>query len=67
LDKTERLLEGVRRGLEEAKDRERHLSGAGVGPASIPLPDRGLSNSKNGIKERVWAWSTNGAEKDHGA
>lgn len=56
MDKTDRLLENVRREIDVARDRERT-------PASVPLPERSSIKSGGGGKERVWAWSANGADK----
>lgn len=64
LDKTERLMDGLRRNIEDARDRERRPSSTGPIPASIPLPDRGSAGLKNG-KDRIWAFHTNGIDTNH--
>jgi hypothetical protein len=73
LDKTERLMDGIRRGIEEIKDRERDSlrrpTSSGMNglpePVSVPLPDRPNSGPRSAGKERVWTWTVNGVEKDH--
>lgn len=68
MDKTQRYMDGVLRALEETREREREreLSANGHGPPSVPLPGRPSSSGpKTAGKDRVWSWSTNGADKEH--
>ncbi|KAG8788143.1 putative electron transfer flavoprotein subunit [Serendipita sp. 397] len=74
LEKTDRMLDGLRRAIDDARERERDFDrerrrslseggGGGSGsalPSSVPLPTRSSASVvKSSGKEKVWAWSTN--------
>jgi hypothetical protein len=66
MHKTDRLMTGVQRALEEAREKEmererdaRPPSGGGRSAPSVPLPPRS-TETRNGAKDVVWALTTNG-------
>lgn len=63
MDKTQRYMEGVRRAIEETREREKDIPSNGH-IASVPLPGR-PSAQKGAEKDRIWSWTTNGTEKEH--
>ena len=64
MDKTQRYMEDVKRAIEETREREKDVPSNGH-ITSVPLPGRISSAQKGAGKNRIWSWTTVGAEKEH--